>query len=50
MARFSAARERARVELQGLIEAIEKARGKEEASIFEAHQEMLSDPRWRENS
>ena len=32
------------VELQGLYEAIEKRAGKEEASIFEAHQEMLSDP------
>ena len=44
MARFDTACERARVELQGLYEAIEKRAGKEEASIFEAHQEMLSDP------
>ncbi len=44
MARFTAARERARVELQGLYEAVAKRAGKEEASIFEAHQEMLSDP------
>ena len=44
MARFDAARERARVELQGLYNAIEKRAGKEEASIFEAHQEMLFDP------
>jgi phosphotransferase system enzyme I (PtsI) len=44
MARFDAARERARVELQGLYEAIEKRAGKEEAAIFDAHQEMLNDP------
>ncbi len=44
MARFAAARERARVELQGLYDAIEKRVGKKEASIFEAHQEMLFDP------
>jgi len=44
MARFDVAREYARVELQNLYEAIEKRAGKEEASIFEAHQEMLSDP------
>ena len=44
MARFDIARERARVELQGLYDAIEKRAGKEEASIFEAHQEMLFDP------
>jgi phosphotransferase system enzyme I (PtsI) len=44
MARFTVARERARVELQGLYEAVVKRAGKEEASIFEAHQEMLSDP------
>jgi phosphoenolpyruvate-protein phosphotransferase (PTS system enzyme I) len=44
MSRFSAARDRARVELQGLFEAIERRAGKEEASIFEAHQEMLADP------
>lgn len=44
MSRFSAARDRARVELQGLYEAIERRAGKEEASIFEAHQEMLADP------
>ena len=34
----------ARCELQGLYDVIEKRAGKEEASIFEAHQEMLSDP------
>ena len=44
MARFDTAREHARVELQGLYDAIEKRAGKEEASIFEAHQEMLFDP------
>jgi phosphoenolpyruvate-protein phosphotransferase (PTS system enzyme I) len=44
LARFEAARERARLELQGLHDAIEKRAGKEEASIFVAHQEMLSDP------
>jgi phosphotransferase system enzyme I (PtsI) len=44
MARFEAARERARVELQGLYEAIEKRAGRGEAAIFEAHQEMLFDP------
>lgn len=44
MARFDMACKRARVELQSLYEAIEKRAGKEEASIFEAHQEMLSDP------
>ncbi len=44
MARVAAARERAWTELQGLFDAIEKRVGKEEASIFEAHQEMLSDP------
>ena len=44
MARFDAAREHARGELQNLFNAIEKRAGKEEASIFEAHQEMLSDP------
>jgi len=44
VSRFANARERARVELQGLYDAIEKRAGKEEASIFEAHQEMLSDP------
>lgn len=44
MARVAAARERAHVELQGLYDAIEKRAGKQEASIFEAHQEMLSDP------
>ena len=43
MARFDTARERARVELQSLFEAIEKRASKEEAAIFEAHQEMLSD-------
>jgi phosphotransferase system enzyme I (PtsI) len=44
MMRFAAARERARLELQGLYDAIEKRVGREEASIFEAHQEMLADP------
>src|SRR5215208_6552941 len=44
MTRFGMARARAHVELQGLYESIEKRAGKEEASIFEAHQEMLSDP------
>ena len=44
MARFENARELARVELKDLYDAIEKRAGKEEASIFEAHQEMLSDP------
>ncbi|MDP1713696.1 MAG: phosphoenolpyruvate--protein phosphotransferase [Anaerolineales bacterium] len=44
MTRFDMACKRARVELQSLYEAIEKRAGKEEASIFEAHQEMLSDP------
>ena len=44
MARFDTARERARVELQGLYEAIEKRAGKGDAAIFEAHQEMLFDP------
>jgi len=44
LSRFDAARERARLELQGLYNAIEKRVGKEEASIFIAHQEMLSDP------
>lgn len=44
MARFDAARERASLELQVLYNAIEKRVGKEEASIFVAHQEMLFDP------
>jgi phosphotransferase system enzyme I (PtsI) len=44
MARFDMARERARIELQGLFDAIEKRAGKEQAAIFEAHQEMLFDP------
>ena len=44
MSRFDVAREQARVELQGLYDAVEKRAGKEEASIFEAHQEMLTDP------
>ena len=44
MARFDTACQRARVELQGLYEVIERRAGKEEASIFNAHQEMLSDP------
>ena len=38
MARVAAARGHARIELQGLYDAIEKRAGKEEASIFEAHQ------------
>jgi phosphotransferase system enzyme I (PtsI) len=44
MARFDIAREHARSELKNLYDAIEKRAGKEEASIFEAHQEMLRDP------
>ena len=44
MDRFQAACEHARLELQGLYDAIEKRAGKEEASIFEAHQQMLADP------
>jgi phosphotransferase system enzyme I (PtsI) len=44
MARFDAARALARVELQDLHDVIEKRAGKENASIFEAHQEMLFDP------
>lgn len=44
MGRFYAAREHARVELQGLYDMVEKRAGKEEAVIFIAHQEMLSDP------
>ncbi len=44
MARFDMARERARIELQDLHDAIEKRAGKEQAAIFEAHQEMLFDP------
>lgn len=44
MARFDTACQRARAELQGLYEVIERRAGKEEASIFNAHQEMLSDP------
>ncbi|MBK6646672.1 MAG: phosphoenolpyruvate--protein phosphotransferase [Anaerolineales bacterium] len=44
LSRFDAAREQARVELQGLSNAIEKRAGKEEAAIFEAHREMLNDP------
>ena len=44
MSRFHAARDRSRIELQGLYEVIVKRVGKEEAAIFEAHQEMLSDP------
>ena len=44
LSRFDAARERAHLELQGLYNAIEKRVGKEEASIFIAHQEMLFDP------
>jgi phosphotransferase system enzyme I (PtsI) len=43
-ARFTQAQEQARRELQGLYEAIEKRAGREEAAIFEAHQEMLCDP------
>lgn len=44
MARFDMARKRAHLELQSLYDAIEKRAGKEEASIFQAHQEMLFDP------
>jgi phosphotransferase system enzyme I (PtsI) len=44
MSRFGEARDQARVELMGLYEAIEKRVGREEAAIFEAHQEMLADP------
>ena len=44
MARFETARNQARVELQHLFAAVEKRAGKENALIFEAHQEMLSDP------
>lgn len=44
LARLNSAREQAHIELQGLFEAIEKRAGREEASIFEAHQEMLADP------
>jgi phosphoenolpyruvate-protein phosphotransferase (PTS system enzyme I) len=44
MARFDMARERTRIELQDLHDAIEKRAGKEQAAIFEAHQEMLFDP------
>ena len=42
MSRFANACDCARIELQGLYEAIEKRAGKEQASIFEAHQQMLS--------
>ncbi|MEO8356157.1 MAG: phosphoenolpyruvate--protein phosphotransferase [Chloroflexota bacterium] len=44
MSRFDVARERARIELQGLYESIAQRVGEEEASIFVAHQEMLTDP------
>lgn len=44
IARFEAARNQARVELQHLYGAIEIRAGQENALIFEAHQEMLSDP------
>jgi phosphoenolpyruvate-protein phosphotransferase (PTS system enzyme I) len=44
MARFAAARERAHLELQELYNAIQERVGSEQASIFVAHQEMLSDP------
>ncbi|MGE5378711.1 MAG: phosphoenolpyruvate--protein phosphotransferase [Bacteroidota bacterium] len=44
MARFSAACECARAELQALYDAIAKRAGEMEAAIFVAHQEMLSDP------
>lgn len=44
MTRFEMARKDARVELQHLFAAVEKRAGKEDALIFEAHQEMLSDP------
>lgn len=44
MVRLDAARQHAHAELQGMHDAIEKRAGKEEAFIFKAHQEMLSDP------
>ena len=44
MVRFAAARERAHLELQELYNAIQERVGSEQASIFVAHQEMLSDP------
>ena len=44
MARVTAGRAHARLELRSLYEAIEKRAGKEEAFIFEAHQEILFDP------
>lgn len=44
MSRFAAARERARLELQDLYNAIQERVGREQASIFVAHEEMLSDP------
>ncbi|HRK89639.1 MAG TPA: phosphoenolpyruvate--protein phosphotransferase [Anaerolineales bacterium] len=44
MGRFYTAREHARVELQRLYDMVENRAGKEEAVIFIAHQEMLSDP------
>lgn len=44
IARFDMARERARDELHGLYEIVLARAGKEEASIFEAHQEILFDP------
>jgi phosphoenolpyruvate-protein phosphotransferase (PTS system enzyme I) len=44
MSRFDAARVRAREELLGLYETVEARAGREEAAIFEAHQEILFDP------
>jgi phosphoenolpyruvate-protein phosphotransferase (PTS system enzyme I) len=44
MERFQSAREQAHVELQGLYESVKARIGEQEASIFEAHQMMLSDP------
>lgn len=44
MARIATAREQACIELQSLYKTIERRVGREGASIFEAHQEMLSDP------
>ncbi len=44
MSRFDKARACAHTELQNLYDAVEKRAGKEEASIFEAHQQMLYDP------
>lgn len=44
MGRFASACSQARAELQSLYVAVEKRAGKEEAAIFEAHQQMLTDP------